>query len=198
MRTKSRTKGVTVKPETHHIGIQCNLIDARLLVNEVGLSQYPDDDDGEDDDDDGEDDDDEDQDEDVDDDDDGDGDDDFVSYQSDLSNQYLPQNIQSSAQDDPLNNANANQPHREEKFLVFRTELLALFDHCPQCNGPTHGDISKRVGSLIHVTQKCGKCGHIRTWISQPYLGKMPAGNLLTIRSNFIFRIHGYTKPEII
>ncbi|XP_022304318.2 uncharacterized protein LOC111111563 isoform X1 [Crassostrea virginica] len=69
--------------------------------------------------------------------------------------------------------------HLEEKFLVFKWQLLQLFQFCPSCHSRANGVISKRVGTCIHVMQKCKECNFVNTWASQPYIGKMPAGNLL-------------------
>jgi solute carrier family 8 (sodium/calcium exchanger) len=70
-------------------------------------------------------------------------------------------------------------PHEEEKFLVFKCELLQLFQFCKRCHFPALGTIQKRLGTCIHVEQKCPKCSYVFNWSSQPYIGKMPGGNLL-------------------
>ena len=47
------------------------------------------------------------------------------------------------------------------------------------CREPATAEVSKVIGTLIHITQKCSSCSFIRFWQSQPYINKMPAGNLL-------------------
>ncbi|XP_062603026.1 uncharacterized protein LOC134264758 isoform X2 [Saccostrea cucullata] len=69
--------------------------------------------------------------------------------------------------------------HLEEKFLVFKWQLLQLFQYCPKCHLPARGIVDKRVGTCIHIVQKCSACNFVNNWASQPYIGKMPAGNLL-------------------
>ena len=70
-------------------------------------------------------------------------------------------------------------PDEEEKFIVFESKLLDLFNVCTVCCEETTGVISWRQGTLVHVQQKCSSCGYVRNWNSQPYLGTMPSGNML-------------------
>ena len=56
---------------------------------------------------------------------------------------------------------------------------MQLFEFCPLCTEPSTSEISNVVGTLIHVTQKCLSCSYVRVWRSQPYIKKIPAGNLL-------------------
>ena len=56
---------------------------------------------------------------------------------------------------------------------------MQLFEFCPLCTEPSTSEISNVVGTLIHVTQKCLSCSYARVWRSQPYIKKIPAGNLL-------------------
>ena len=70
-------------------------------------------------------------------------------------------------------------PDKEEKFIVFESKLLDLFHVCSVCCAEITGAISKRLGTLVHVQQKCSSCGYVRNWNSQPYLGTMPSGNIL-------------------
>ncbi|XP_070567634.1 uncharacterized protein [Ptychodera flava] len=190
-RNKRRSKGITVKPQVCHVGIQCNISDAveqgssvqshtcAEIVSvcgdrEEGEGDY-DDDDGGDDDDDDDDDDDYDNNSDE-----SDGDEvDWQSYSDDEFVPTKPSKTFSISGDQPPPPGNVTPPYKDDTFLVFKEQLLELFAQCAKCSGPTNGDIRKRVGSLIHVHQKCHKCGHVRSWTSQPYLGKMPAGNLL-------------------
>ena len=70
-------------------------------------------------------------------------------------------------------------PDEEEKFIVFESKLLNLFKVYSICCAETTGVTSKRLGTLVHVQQKCSSCGYVRNWNSQPYLGTMPSGNIL-------------------
>ena len=70
-------------------------------------------------------------------------------------------------------------PQSESKFIVFLSCLLQLFQFCPLCTEPTTADVSSVCGTLIHVTQTCLTCSYARVWRSQPYIKKIPAGNLL-------------------
>lgn len=63
---------------------------------------------------------------------------------------------------------------------MFESALLALFLVCKFCSSDTP-NVKKFVnGSLLRITQYCGKCLKKHTWESQPFIGSMPAGNVLT------------------
>lgn len=63
--------------------------------------------------------------------------------------------------------------------MVFETALLSLFSSCMHCSHSTK--VTKVVtGSLLRITQICSNCDKYRTWESQPYIGNIPAGNILT------------------
>ena len=70
-------------------------------------------------------------------------------------------------------------PQKETKYFVFFSCLMQLFQLCPMCQQPAAAEVSRVVGTLIHITQKCHNCSYSRVWCSQPYIKKMPAGNLL-------------------
>lgn len=70
-------------------------------------------------------------------------------------------------------------PQSESKFIVFLSCLMELFAFCPLCTEPASAEVSKIIGTLIHVTQKCSNCNYARVWRSQPYIKRIPAGNLL-------------------
>lgn len=70
--------------------------------------------------------------------------------------------------------------HLEEKFLIFKWQLLQLFQFCLRCHFPFLGVVDKRDGTCIHIVQKCSACKFVNNWASQPYIGKMSAGNLLS------------------
>ena len=63
-------------------------------------------------------------------------------------------------------------------YLVFESALLLLFSSCIHCS--SHTSVKKVVtGSLLRIIQTCSNCSRRRTWESQPYIGKIPAGNIL-------------------
>lgn len=64
-------------------------------------------------------------------------------------------------------------------YLVFESALLLLFSSCFYCSCYT--SVKKVVlGSFLQIIQICSHCSRRRTWESQPYIGKIPAGNILT------------------
>jgi solute carrier family 8 (sodium/calcium exchanger) len=68
---------------------------------------------------------------------------------------------------------------QERKYIVFETELLKLFSICPACNELCSAAVKRQDGSLIEVQQQCHSCDFTREWLSQPYVRRMPAGNLI-------------------
>ncbi|KAL3873816.1 hypothetical protein ACJMK2_028655 [Sinanodonta woodiana] len=67
----------------------------------------------------------------------------------------------------------------ERKFIVFEQQLLSLFLTCHYCHGPAKGKVTNTIGTLIIITQECHLCSKSYTWSSQPYIGDMPAGNII-------------------
>ena len=64
-------------------------------------------------------------------------------------------------------------------YLVFESALIMLFSTCVYCTSPA--TIKKVViGTFLQITQTCTQCSKIRVWESQPYIGRVPAGNILT------------------
>ena len=64
-------------------------------------------------------------------------------------------------------------------YLVFGSALLSLFSSRIHCRSPT--SLKKVVtGSLLRIILTCSHCSRRRTWENQPYIGKIPAGNILT------------------
>ena len=66
----------------------------------------------------------------------------------------------------------------DNKYLVFESKLLELFDRCPDCQAHTASSMTV-TGTLLTIQQVCGQCGFSRKWNSQPFVNQMPAGNLL-------------------
>ena len=71
-------------------------------------------------------------------------------------------------------------PQKQTTYLVFESSLL-LFSVCIYCSKITT-TVKKFVsGSFLRVTQWCSMCKRKRVWESQPFIGDMPGGNLLTL-----------------
>lgn len=71
-------------------------------------------------------------------------------------------------------------PEKQTTYLVFESALLLLFQVCTFC-GYARTSIKKYVsGSFLQIIQSCSRCGKVYVWESQPYIGNLPAGNLLT------------------
>ncbi|XP_063963626.1 uncharacterized protein LOC129268390 [Lytechinus pictus] len=71
---------------------------------------------------------------------------------------------------------------KEEKYIVFESNLFALFNNCFSC---LSSDVQvekicpRSFGSQIKIRQTCLKCSKIKEWHSQPKVGNVSAGNLL-------------------
>ena len=71
-------------------------------------------------------------------------------------------------------------PEKQTTYIVFESALLLLFSACIYC-GKVTTKVKKFVnGSFLRVTQWCNRCKRKRVWESQPFIGDVPAGNLLT------------------
>ena len=65
-------------------------------------------------------------------------------------------------------------------YLVFESALLMLFATCKFCSSASV-DIKRSLnGSLLRIKQYCGRCKQMWCWDSQPFIGNIPAGNILT------------------
>ena len=76
----------------------------------------------------------------------------------------------------------ADPPHSrngQTMYLVFESSLLLLFSTCLHCASYTSVD-KVIIGTFLRIIQTCGNCSWRRTWESQPYIGAVPAGNILT------------------
>ena len=67
----------------------------------------------------------------------------------------------------------------QRTYLVYESQLLTLFTRCPQCYKNAIGEVSHVSGSLVKISQHCLACDNTRVWYSQPFVGGIPAGNLL-------------------
>ncbi|XP_071498945.1 uncharacterized protein [Diadema antillarum] len=73
-------------------------------------------------------------------------------------------------------------PEKEEKFIVFESKLLELFQVCISClsrNVRIEKVCPRSYGSMLKVVATCLGCGNVREWQSQPKIGNLMAGNLL-------------------
>ena len=67
---------------------------------------------------------------------------------------------------------------KQQTYLVFESALLLLFSICFMCRS-TYISIEKFTrGSFLCVKQICNNCNNKYVWESQPYVGKVPAGNI--------------------
>lgn len=63
---------------------------------------------------------------------------------------------------------------------MFKSALL-LFSVCVYC-GKVTTKVKKFVnGSFLRVIQWCNRCNRKRVWESRPFMGDVPAENLLTL-----------------
>ena len=68
---------------------------------------------------------------------------------------------------------------KQQTYLVFESALLLLFSICFMCRS-TQTSVEKAIiGSFVRIKQICSHCNNRYVWESQPYVGKIPAGNIL-------------------
>ena len=71
----------------------------------------------------------------------------------------------------------------EPKFIVFMTQLMALFKYCPFCKSENPDVSVKENGTMAEVNITCSNqsCGKTSSWHSQPVIPgtKIAAGNFL-------------------
>lgn len=70
-------------------------------------------------------------------------------------------------------------PHEQEKFLVFKSNLMELFSSCRKCSTKTTGKVLHVNGSMVKIQQICEVCEFSYQWYSQPLVAGKPAGNLI-------------------
>ena len=81
--------------------------------------------------------------------------------------------------------SHAVTPLEDVKLLVFQSNLLKLFTKCqaePFCTARSNASISTIKGTLISVTSICDN-HHTNIWYSQPFVNRMPVGNMLLAAS---------------
>ena len=68
---------------------------------------------------------------------------------------------------------------KRQTYLVFESALLVLFSICFICRS-TYTSIEKFTrGSFLCIKQICRSCNNTYVWESQPYVGSIPAGNIM-------------------
>ncbi len=67
----------------------------------------------------------------------------------------------------------------EKKCIVLESQLLELFDKCPEWSRDSVGEVVNVQGTRGKIHQRCTVSDAERMWDSQPYIRKMPLGNLL-------------------
>ncbi|XP_071950193.1 uncharacterized protein [Antedon mediterranea] len=102
-----------------------------------------------------------------------DNDDDYIP--SDTSNSSIELD---EGESDDSNNFEYELNH-EVKYVVFRSMLLSLFTLCQLCGKKGAKAATTCIGTLIIINQTCRACDGSFQWKSQPYIGAIPAGNLL-------------------
>ncbi len=89
---------------------------------------------------------------------------------------------------------------KQPKFIVFLTQLLALFKFCPACKADNPLVELETVGTMAKIKLTCAseRC-HQRDniWHSQPYWEntKIPAGNILL---SFAILLSGGTATKML
>lgn len=68
-------------------------------------------------------------------------------------------------------------PQKDNKYIVFESQLRELFQTCTTCLQKREVKFISR-GTLLRVECSCSD-EHRFIWESQPYIGNKPAGNLL-------------------
>ena len=82
------------------------------------------------------------------------------------------------------NDKSESNLRKQPKFIVFLTQLMALFKFCPSCKSENPLVELEKVGTMAKIKIICGN-DHCQqrhnSWNSQPYWEntKIPAGNLL-------------------
>jgi hypothetical protein len=70
----------------------------------------------------------------------------------------------------------------EKKFLTFYSCIISLVKKivCCECNSPSDYIKTITIGTALRIISFCIEGHRIISWESQPMLGKMPVGNLLS------------------
>lgn len=71
----------------------------------------------------------------------------------------------------------------QQTFLIYETQL---FTHCCHCHLPISGMRKIVIGTFIRIEQNCPYCFYKHIWDSQPFVSKIPLGNLM-LSSSILF-----------
>ena len=89
---------------------------------------------------------------------------------------------QSTLYEDPISTSEPESDlpvEKQQTYLVFESALLVLFSICFICRS-TYTSIEKFTrGSFLCIKQICRNCNNTYVWESQPYVGNIPAGNIM-------------------
>ena len=107
------------------------------------------------------------------------------SGNSDVSCEVPSDSVDSEDDNDSTYNPNPNSSntdvssqdqtpyHEEQKFIVYKSCLLPLFEKCNLCNQFCEVEIGYQMGSFIKIFQKCNHCSLSNEWASQPFVNNM-------------------------
>ena len=96
-----------------------------------------------------------------------------------MLHQYTIRQVDDSGPEGQIYSASSGSNHGNA-YLVFEASLLLLFSTCVYCTAITKNIKKVVIGSFVRITQFCDECKHKCIWESQPFIGSIPAGNLLT------------------
>ena len=101
-----------------------------------------------------------------------------LSPQDKADDLYVPRTDDSAAEDDCVDDSESCATHAEDsspvtcrKYIVWDSELDALFTRCRQCQAPVIQRHRREKGSLLTVTTVCEN-GHRLHWHLQPSYGR--------------------------
>ena len=71
--------------------------------------------------------------------------------------------------------------HKSKKYIIFFSALLRLLSWCccPDCGHKELKISTSEIGTMVIISLICTACNKTTPWHSQPYLGNIPAGNIL-------------------
>ena len=105
----------------------------------------------------------------------------FTASDTDYQPTYESDSDADMESEDVVEEAEVPLPN-EPKYIVFVSQLRVLLKQwcrCEDCNSSELTWDFSNVGSMVEVQYKCKPCSKTSKWQSQPYLGSIPAGNLL-------------------
>ncbi|XP_057713474.1 uncharacterized protein LOC130929879 [Corythoichthys intestinalis] len=94
-----------------------------------------------------------------------------------------PSDCESSESDCPDMAAADPAPVPSRVYLIYWVALIQLISQwvsCPACACKKVNWVPSEVGTMLVLALKCAEpgCGHTGTWNSQPYVGRIAAGNI--------------------